>query len=133
MNQRVMLGAALIAMFALGFGTAVVIWLTVGDGAWRSTVRVDEAWFDPATDELTFLVQSCNGSPRALVVRGDDLLEVTVKAFSTVTGGEDCQDHVTVGLPLDERGPKAPSAVLDRHSGNVVDVRAIESRPLTSP
>lgn len=132
MTRPVLTSFGLLAAFALGFVVAALIWLTAGGGAWRSSVQVDEVWFNPTTEELEFIVQSCNGAPSVRVEQGDDLLEATVEAFSTLTGGDDCQDAVVLGIPPDARD-RIPLAVVDGHSGNVIDVRTTESAPLESP
>ncbi len=116
----VMLGLAAVVLFVAGFLTAVAIWSTAGGGAWRSTVTVQEARFDPTTGLLHLAVESCNGAPKATFAHGAEHLEVEVAAFSTFGHGEDCLDRLTLWLPPAVREP-FPSKLLDRTSGQTLE------------
>ena len=84
----------------------------LGGGAWRSDVRVDEAWL-LAPQRLELIVASCNGAPRVSLRETDVDVQVKVKSFSTpLRGGDDCQDAVTVYL----REPLGDRDVVDEHT-----------------
>ena len=124
-NSSGRLGPIIVAVVV----TAVVVfvacfwvWVNLGGGAWRSEVKVMEAHLlDPdRPDRLTLGVASCNGAPRVSFRKTDVDVQVKVIAFSTpFHGGEDCMDGVDVYLqePLGDR------VVIDRHTGQIVNVR----------
>ncbi len=95
------------------------VWLNLGGGAWRGEVRIMEARLH-APQRLGLGVASCNGAPRVSLQETDVDVQVRVIAFSTpFHGGDDCGDGVTVYL----REPLGDRVVIDRHTGQVVNVR----------
>ena len=119
-------GPIVIAVVLTGlvvFVACFIVWHNLGGGAWRSEVRVIEAHLlDPdRPDRLTLSVASCNGAPRVSSLRKTDAnVQVRVIAFSTpFHGGDDCGDGVTVYL----REPLGDRVVIDRHTGQIVNVR----------
>ena len=99
-----LVGAVVVAALVV-FVACFMVWHHLGGGAWRSDVRVDEAWL-LAPQRLELIVASCNGAPRVSLRETDVDVQVKVKSFSTpLRGGDDCQDAVTVYLrePLGDR------------------------------
>ncbi len=100
------------------FVACFMVWHHLGGGAWRSDVRVDEAYL-LTPQRLELIVASCHGAPRVSLRETDVDVQVKVKSFSTpFRGGLDCQDGVEVSL----REPLGDRAVVDEHTGKVVSV-----------
>ena len=66
-----LVGAVVVAVLV------VMVWHHLGGGAWRSDVRVDEAWL-LATQRLELIVASCNGAPRVSLRETDVDVQVKV-------------------------------------------------------
>ncbi len=103
------------------FVACFLVWLLLGGGAWRSTVRIAEAELS-APDRLTLIVDSCQGAPQVSYARETGAeVGVRVVAFSTpFGGGTDCQEIVKVYLD----SPLGGRIVIDAHSGSTVEVTA---------
>lgn len=117
------LGRLIVAVIALG-SIAFVAWLFLGEGTWRSEVKVIEAELR-APDRLALVVASCSGDPEVSLLRETDQhVQVEVVASSTpFRSGDDCQDVVEV--PLQE--PLGDRVVVDMHSGKSVTVSRVSS------
>lgn len=118
-------GTLIVAIVATGLLVLVacfLVWLLIGGGAWRGEVSVREAELR-SPDRLTLFVASCNECPEVSLLREtDDDVQVKVVAFSTpFLGGDDCRDPVEVKL----RQPLGDRVVVDKHTGQVVNVRTV--------
>lgn len=101
------------------FVACFMVWHHLGGGAWRSEVAINGGSL-VAPQRIELAVSSCNGAPRATVRETMDEIRVTVVAYWTPSrGGDDCQDYVVVRLLL----PLGDRAVVDRHTGQVVNIR----------
>ena len=110
---------AVVVTALLVFAACFVVWHYLGGGAWRSDVRVDEAYL-LTPERLELVVASCNGAPRVTLWITDVDVRIKVKSFSTpFRGADDCQDGVWVDL----REPLGDRVVVDEHTGKVVSVR----------
>lgn len=102
----------------LVFVACFMVWHYLGGGAWRGEVAVSGGYLD-TPQRLSLSVSSCNGAPRATVWETGDEILVKVVAYSTPTRDrDDCLDWVAVRL----RKPLGDRAVVDRHTGRVVDL-----------
>lgn len=113
------LAVAVLVTALVVFATCLMVWYHLGGGAWLSGVDVVDARLK-SPDRLLLLVASCHGAPRVSLLRETDVdVQVKVIAFSTpLHGGRDCLDRVELRLG----GPLGDRAVVDRHSGQWVDV-----------
>jgi hypothetical protein len=99
-------------------------WVFLPNVTLRGEVSIVEAELR-SPDNLTLVVDSCNGDPSVSSLRMTDQdVQVEVRASSTpFSGGQDCQDVIDVELeePLGDR------AVVDLHSGQTVEVTRLNA------
>jgi hypothetical protein len=108
----------------LVFGLTVIAalfaaWLLLGNGVWRSEVRVVAAELR-SPDRLALSVDSCNGNPEVSLLRETDVA-VWIKVIASSTplkGGNDCGDILEVQLE-DSFGDRV---LIDMHKGQVINV-----------
>ena len=97
------------------------LWVVVGyPDVEHVSVRIYEArLLDAETRRVELLVGSCNGAPRATILRGPEYLEVEVTAFRFKLEDDDCQDSLEVSFSHSDRGPlpgPLPAELLDTHT-----------------
>lgn len=110
--------------FLLALGVTLLLVLVYVLGENRQNVRVLEAEVFPPR-RLILVVESCEGSPEAVVTETDREIQVRVNAASTRFrgGGGDCRDTVEVILDSD----LADRVVLDFTSRTPVPLKLISS------
>lgn len=119
------LGRLTVAVLVFGLTVIAALfaaWLLLGNGVWRSEVRVVAAELR-SPDRLALSVDSCNGNPEVSLLRETDVA-VWVKVIASSTplkGGNDCGDIVEVQLqePLGDR------IVIDMYKGQSVNVSVV--------
>ena len=105
------------------FVAGLLVWHHIGGGAWRSAVSVKSALL-LSPDRLELIVASCHGAPRVSLEETDVDVRVKVISFSTpLRGGMDCVDTVQGHL----REPLGDRIVVDKHTGQSVTVRIVDS------
>ena len=122
----VRLGTTIVAVVITGllvFVACFLVWHHLGGGAWRSEVSVKSALLI-SPDRLELIVASCHGAPRVSLEETDVDVQVKVISFSTpLRGGMDCLDTVQGHL----REPLGDRIVVDKHTGQSVTVRIVDS------
>ncbi len=95
-------------------------------GCGSRAVEISGVSYDAGSPQIQVTVDSCNRDPHLLVSEADEIqVSASVARRFSLSGGDDCQDVVTVGL----REPVGARAIIDARTGLEVPVNDGQVQP----